>query len=302
MNIHPIHFDKYVFRKGEVIPPELDLRGSIAVTRDSKHQTILHVIFFIAQKIHNFLFGRRDDANMAHWAIILEKSPHDPQTHHMSHSNFPFIQKNTRSYLNPNSKHSRDITELIIYIPKNPLLRAQIAQTAEETVREENKSPFSIGDIVQSFFNKPSVNPSKRTIRRTSLATADALHHDLFKNRRNQPRSLFCTAYASFIGQSSILINSLTQDEKDELSALSRDDLAKKLYKRIKRQNPEDALSCAYWQNPICRLNSRFAMSSFTTSVMDAQSIPKVLKNREFGFRALLFLTPGLPVRKAALA
>jgi len=278
----PVLFDKYVIAKGEKIPESLPLSGAIIVTRDKKHHGWLHKLFFIAQKTHNFLFRRQDDASMAHWAVILERDGDSANRHIVAHAVFPQIQQGIRNYLDPNSLQSKDVTELIVYVPKNGNLRSQIANSADnsacrqeiiKTVQAENgKGQISLSDMFLSFFKKPSLHPSKRTIKRSALTMADLLQKESIRDRKSYKRNLYCTAYATLVLQSSLLINTLSTDEQEKLRQLPRKELSQLLFKRLKKCRLGDKLSEAFWENPICQLNCRFATSSFATSVLDMQA------------------------------
>ncbi len=156
-----IHFDKYTFSKNQPIPDDMQLRGAIGITRDTKHANNLHRFFFVMQKVYHKVHRMKDhDANLCHGMVLLDfkakditaglspvteeptrkkgRAPKKPtvkrvidpnkKMQYLAHGVFRGIVRSHRDYL-----EDKDCTELVVYIPKNEKLRERIAKFAEQS-------------------------------------------------------------------------------------------------------------------------------------------------------------------------
>lgn len=285
----PLRFDKYVFRKGETIPAELDIRGAIAITRDTKHKGWLHVLFYIFQLIQRLFFPKRcRDANMCHGMIILERDTKHTKKLIIAHSVFGGVKTASVNYLSPDTK---DVTELVVYIPKEKNLREKLVWNAHRSAytrpqfrspsagdRDIVKNPFSVADMFGALFSRQSDNPSKQSMRRTALLVADMLLDGQIKNRKEKPRALFCVPYGLMALQGTMLIESLhpadvqilTQETDGKLR--TRMKIADVVFERLKQNATNDPLAQCFWNNPIAKIDGRFATASRTATVLDLHS------------------------------
>ena len=165
-----ILFDRYVIPKGGIVPPYLSLKGAVGITQDLKRSTWLHKIFYLAQKTHCLFFRNNHDPYRAHWMLFIDKDETDPYRHYIAHSVFSGIKRIEKRYIDPKSTHSKDVTSLIIYIPRDSDVRNLLAHHAiitsydaiSTTFIPKNKGSFSIVDMIKSFFKKSSLFPPHR--------------------------------------------------------------------------------------------------------------------------------------------
>lgn len=273
-----IHFDRYCFKKGDTLPSHVDFRGSIAITRDRRVKGFVHQMIYLAQKIYNWLFKKNHDPYMAHGMIIVGTNKNDFLISHATINTRTKIAK--AAYLNPKCPKTKDVTELIVYVPKNSLLREQIGKygeqcsfnshTPERGCKSKEGCRFSIPDMLASISTKPTLHVSKCSIRRACLAAADLLQGRALKDRKNRSRSLDCIGFAALITQASLILHTLSDKKKRNLKKRKRLDIANYLTKQALNKSSE--LAQVITKNPFLRLNARFTTSSFAASILDAQS------------------------------
>jgi hypothetical protein len=294
--IVPAEKSNYLFDRIELpakgsLPKGLDLSGSIAITRDKNHLGWLHQLIYIAQKISAWLFNRKADHELAHGMIVLQHDKNPNKKDHLiiAHSVFDGVHTSSRNYL-----ADEYVTHLIIYIPKDKKLRELLVKYGNQTAynpkvkgedgKTAKKLPeFSICDMIRSLcYNRRYTNEatrSEKVMHRISGVVTDLLLGNQILNKKNRIRNFFCMPYASTILQGSILINSMSQTEIDSLKGNfigpdRREKIAKVIFNRISNKNMDDSLSRTFWENRLCRWNTRFIMSSTASATLDRVSEP----------------------------
>ena len=298
-------------RKKQILDSDY-LSGSIGITRDTKKKGWLHPLLNKGQRLNSFFQGRNADPAMAHGMIILKnavKKEGEDKIHPFvfAHSVFQGIQTAKRDYLQED-----EVTELIIYRPKDAHIRELFCKNAYKTAyvnkRElatpespQQKSPFSIWDLLSSIFRnkkheacaKYGTQPSKRMMKRTALLMADLLLGNQILNRKGNPRALFCMPYAVGILQGSLIMKALDEVGEEAKNKfindkkgvpLARDQLSKKILESIAVTNKEDleqddtfaqALWETYWgDNKMPRIDYRYVMSAYVAKNLDKLCMP----------------------------
>jgi hypothetical protein len=282
---NPPFFDRIVLKAGESIPENLDLQGCIAFTRDANSYGILHKIIYIFQRIIAFFSRKKElfDSYMSHGFIVLKKDQQNKDHLFIAHSIISSVPICTasRNYL-----QKKDVTEVVIYRPRNPEIREMLTrygyQTAytdpsllpdneKEAGAKKGKGSFSVGDMIASIF-VPQTLREKADIRIAYLA-ADLLLGNQFKSVNGKKQeSMFCSPYALSVLQGSVLINAMTGEERKDLVQLAdRAKIAQAIFERFK-QKTEDNISKTYWQNDILRIKTLYAMSAHIGEVLHSMS------------------------------
>lgn len=284
-------FVRYVLPYNSELPRDIDFSGSISINHDRNHVGWLHILVWIVQKIHSWVFGRTIDADFVHGLIITgrDRNPAKPNNLLIAHSAFTGIKSASHDYLHDKDG---DITEMYIYVPKDPRLRQLLSKFGQQTVyipekfleREQPpraKPSFSICDMLESILhNRPLTKNSRRGLKeiaRNANVVADLILGNQLLNKRETARPYFCTAYAYTVLQGSMLVASLTDQEieqikQSERGPRTRAEVAAIIYQRLRTQNPLDALSKTFWTNPLCQVNSRFLLSGYAQQVLDANA------------------------------
>ncbi len=291
-------FDKYTVEANQGHIPDIlkgwKNLGCLAITRDTKHRGYYHIIFYIFQSIHAWITGRKNvDPNINHAMILvnrnnIEDHSRDFITAHAvkdSDKGSGDIKTIRTTYLD-----DYDVTQMIIYVPKEEKLRALLCKNAQQTsclsrslklADDENKKlmKFSFFDIIGTFFR----NKRKQTqIQKVSEAAKERLAYlvadllkgtQIFEKDGVNPRSFICSAYAMSILQGSMIINALTPTDLEELQNIKdRHVLAHKILDYMNDETSEHSLSKCYRNNKVCRLDARFLMSSYAAKRLDKLS------------------------------
>lgn len=286
-------FDKYVFRKDQLIPENLDLRGAICIERDSKHSGWLHKLMFLVQKIHQVLshiFGWREgefDPNLCHGSIIINRvknkdGQYDSNTFIGNHALL-----STGGVSTTTMHFERDnLTELVIYVPKTEALRRALINNSKQTCYDNRAknghtnadriSPFATGDLARCSFHS-NRKPDERIMRRTARAVADLLQGNQFLNKKgDKPRQFFCMPYVTTVLTTGLLASSLTNDERyhlkydDQGKLRSRDELANLIFNQMR--DPNSSLGKAFRTNPINQIDTRFLGTAYIANLFDKAS------------------------------
>lgn len=284
----PILFDKYVIPKGGSIPSYLNVRGAIAITQDKRHKGILHFIFYIIQKIHNYLFGRTDNVSLAHGMVIWGKDGNRPNNLLISHVHKfkKGIVTSSANYLDASNPDNFDVTHLVIWIPRDENLREILAKNAEQSAfnpknpnnRIKEPAKFSVPDILRTIFtSQVHLRPPEDSMKRIALAVADLLLDRHLHNKRNCPRDLYCTPYTMILLQSSLLMEAMSDKDRNEIvEGGDRKMIASRICQRLKTYNSKDPISKIFWKNNLFCLNNRFCTSGYAASLLDSQSAPAI--------------------------
>lgn len=269
-------FDKFVIQKNQVIPPTVNLKGAIAFSRDTNHIGILHKFFYYLQNAYYTIHRQKAcDPNLCHGMVFLRKGEKDPKTVLIAHSVFKGIITSDRDYL-----QDPDLTQLLIYVPKDEKTREIMIKFAEQTSKNPRKHawkkhtymPFSLKDLILSLFHKGD-KPNRRKMRRTALATADLIQGHFINNRRDKPKGLFCTPYAMTLLQSASIVSKLNASEEQQLKASSRKESAKLLYQWL--SDKDHALGREFNKNKLWQYDTRYGMSGTAAALLDTLSAPQ---------------------------
>jgi len=282
----PIEFDKYVFKKDELIPTTLNLKGAICIEKDTKKTGWLHKLMHFIQIIHQCLariFGwtkKRIDPNLCHGSIIMDRVSDTKNIFIGDHS----LLKNGVKTTEMNYHDQKNITHLIVYVPKNQELRDLLIKHAQQTCYEEtgkyghtNKDrigQFPVKDLIMCSFHRPRKKPTKTMQERTARAVADLLMGNQFLDEKGEKaRSFFCIPYLTSVLTASHLIQSLKPGEKELLlmkrdgKERTRDEVAKQIYFSICDRIETNSLSNAYWRNPINQIDTRYLGTSYVAII-----------------------------------
>jgi hypothetical protein len=265
-------FDKFVIQKNQVIPPVVNLQGAVAFSRDTNHVGTLHKFFYYLQNAYYTLHRLNAcDPNLCHGMVFLNKGFKD-KTVLIAHSVFKGILTSDRDYLK-----DPDLTQLLIYVPKDAKTRAIMVKFANQTSRNPRTQawkkhtymPFSLKDLILSLFHSGD-KPNRRKMRRTALATADLIQGHFINNRRDKPKGLFCTPYAMTLLQSASIVSKLDAAEEQQLKIAPRKEAAKLLYEWLSDKN--HALGKEFRNNKLWQYDTRYGMSGTAAALLDTLS------------------------------
>lgn len=269
-------FDKFVIEKNQALPPYLNLQGAVAFSRDTNHIGILHKFFFHLQNIYYTAHHQKAcDANLCHGMVFMGKGLKSDKTVLIAHSVFKGIVTSDRNYL-----EDPDLTQLIIFVPKDAKTREIMVKFAGQTSKNPRKHPwkkhtympFSLKDLILSLFHSGD-RPNRRKMRRTALATADLIQGNFIKNRRDNPKGLFCTPYAMTLLQSASITSKLNADEAEKLKSSDRKEAAKLLYQWLNDKN--HALGREFRKNKLWQYDTRYGMSGAAAALLTMLSAPQ---------------------------
>jgi hypothetical protein len=266
---------------------DLQHLGAIAITQDQKPHTFIHLLFNLVQKIHAFIFRRNKNSTaetaFCHGMIITGKSAKGDKPNNLliAHAVFNGIKTADSNYLNI---PSNDVTELVIYLPKDENLRKllithakQTAFTPEKFLPEGETKKEHVGFSYLNMIRSVANNLRKRTqIKKVSecskqalaYAVADLIKGNQFLDKKGRIQKFFCMSYAMTVLQSSMMINAMPDQTKASLQILSREKVANYVLERINKKS-EDSVSRVYHENKICRLNGSFIMSSYAGKTLN---------------------------------
>ena len=284
-----IQFERIYLAKDQAATK--DLRGSIALTEDTKHVGWLHMIIFICQLINAFFTGQdRKNINLCHGEVILgvnEKKGKEGQLL-LAHSICPGIKTSSED-------HQKDevITGVVIYRPTDEKMRTLIAQFAEQTAanfQKEGLDPkakdfkvkakklvpeFSIYDGITTIFYRQVIKPIASVQRELAYVAADLLKGDKLRDENGDLAAYYCTAYTVALLQGTALIAALTEQEKLKLKGQSRDAIAQHILNRIQANERGDQLAATYRENDVMRYDARHTMTYKAGDLLDNASQQK---------------------------
>ncbi len=261
-------FSRYVIKSNEDLPEGVNLEGAFAITRDANHKGLLHKLIHVAQKVHRFFTGRNEgDKDLCHGMLIINGSI-DRQSIIIAHSVIQGIQTSNYKY-----KQDPEITELVIYVPKDENLREMLVRYGNQTAFThenhrsgeitygEQKPEFSVRDMVMSVFrNGKDYKPSAHTKKRLAYVVADLLKGKQIRDKRKETKSFFCAPYVTLIYQATQIIDAGSFN----IEGKSRDVIADEVLGRLNGD-----LSSLFDDHPLMRLNGRYAMSYNVAMALD---------------------------------
>lgn len=291
-----IEFDKLVFKKEDQdtflnkYSEKYDFNGYIAFSRDDRGLATksfdikgdnvgnwLHIAFVIFQKL-SFLFSSGIDKYIAHGMITFGKNDEEKKLL-IGHAVFGNVKTTKHNYIK-----DPDATGLVAYAPKDEKLRNRIARYTdriaftpqkfrkEGQVYSDVEHKFSLTDLFLCMFHRQK---SEDGYKRTAAVVADLLRSKkdpALRDENGKPRSFFCTPFATSILQGSILIDSISKDERKKLKNMERAELIQTIYKRLKSKDTNDSLYKSFEANEICQLDARFLMSANACRYLDKAS------------------------------
>lgn len=270
-------FDKIVLKTNQNLPENLDLSGSIAFTRDTKHTGWIHKILYIAQRITAFLQQKKEvfDPNYCHGLIILNHDKIKKNNLVIAHSVLgkESIRTASRNYL-----QDREVTELVIYRPRDKKIRELMTQygyqtsytnpkylpeNEREAASKKEKGQFSVANMFISLVTPQKLQ--RKVDARISLLAADLLMGQQFKTANGKKQeAMYCTPYALAVLQGSLVVNALTDKEKITLKNLGdRQLIASALSKRL--DQPDES-----WKNKVFHIKTDYAMSAHVVEILDS--------------------------------
>lgn len=281
-----ITFEKIVLGKDDQVTR--NLKGSVSLTRDDNHTGWLHILIYIGQII-NAIFTGRDlrNVNLCHGQVILgvNKAPGKENHLILAHGLFDGIKTTSEDH-----KTDKIITSVNIYLPVDEKMRNLFVKFAEQTAANFKKegidpkapdfkeqlkrkvAPFSIPDLLLSFFHKQEIKPSEEQRKKAAFAAADLLKGDKLRDASGNFASYYCTAYMMTLLQGTSLVSALSNQELESLSKLSREEIADHLFKRMEMKKEGDFLAATYWENEFMQADARYTMSYFAGDLLDRAS------------------------------
>lgn len=265
-------FEKFIVQKNQSIPPQVNLKGAIAFSRDTNHVGTLHKLFYYFQTVYYQAHRQQKcDPNLCHGMVFMRKGLKD-KTVLIAHSVFKGIVTSDRDYLK-----DPDVTELVIYVPKDEKTRSIMVKFAEQTSKNPRNHPwkkhtympFSLKDLIFSLFFSDD-KPNQRKMRRTASATVDLLQGKFIHNRHNKPKGLFCTPYAMTLLQSASIVSQLTASEEKMLKSLSKDQATQQMLKWL--NDGKHALGKEFKSNKLWQYDTRYGMSGRAAALLDTIS------------------------------
>lgn len=279
-------FDKIIWsKKGCTVNGEtkdiktIDLAGSLVFTQDTTVTGPFHVLIHFAQRLYFLLFGHKNkpiNPFLMHGMIILNRQ--DDGKILYAHSSFGGIKTGCKKYLD-----EPDVTELVIYRPKDDALRGRISTLARQSayVPPKHRSGqkgldldaagrFSYLDNIRSFFIKKQypVIDSQRIKKRLSHAVDDLYHGRTILNRKGKPRDFFCTPYVLTILQAAVLLQNLS----DEDAKAHPNDLANHVFTKLNNSDDNDPIRKCFLEHSFMQLDGRFTMTAYAARVLDGST------------------------------
>lgn len=289
-----VQFAKYEFPYQGHLDPNVSYTGTFAITRDSKHKSLIHRIYSILQCILNFWHKLNIKTDYNHGMVVVRKpelqegaNEDEIMIAHVTGDGMRIEQVN---YLND----SGDATSMVVYAPTDDRLRTLIAKYGLQTAyipekhrtvsdnQSEDKQlvKISLWKIATHWLVKPELRPTPpKNDQRIARAVADLLLGKQFFNEKGDAREPFyCMDYATTVLQSAILIRGLEEDGslehfiKDEKGvALTRNILAAKIHQKLIKEG--ELLHTLFIKNPIMQGDAYNAVSGFIAKQMDKQLI-----------------------------
>jgi hypothetical protein len=292
-------FEKYIWKKennqlydcqNQLVSPDspVEFSGCFAITRDTKHTGWLHKLICLAQKIHSFLFRRQNvDTNYSHGLIIVDGNSQSSKFT-LAHAVIGRgICTTSRDYLKDD-----DITEIVIWKPRDPTIRESLKNHALQTAYTDErfrkpaidygkkKIDFSVVKMGLSVFGNRQEKQRKSIQERVSHIAADLLLGNQLGDRHGVPERMFCIPYVFSVLQGTLLVNSLSEDEKKALqtnpenrnSLEHRNAIANRINERLKTHKLGDPLAATYWNNPLFTHDSSLLMSCDAAKTLDQLS------------------------------
>lgn len=304
-------FTKYVVRSEEELKQlheEGLLEGAFAITGDSKHKGI-HKAFHGAQTVCKVwerissLFRTKTPLNsdLCHGMIIVgwdnTSEMKDRKTKETLYDNDgvtpllndrPILAHSVKtgvktSAINYFTYPDKDVDFISVYVPIDPELQKEIKKNAESACTSSEKvkrSSFSWKNLSLAFFNRQKHgNSSKKMRKDLAYLVADLLMEKPIstKSDENQARSMFCMEFALSMVQASVLTKLFTPEEKSAfVEGKSREEVAKLIYNKLKKEDTEDSISKTYWETKIIRqIDPRYTLSSYGAAILDQVSEKK---------------------------
>lgn len=280
-------FDKIVLKAKSSLPEDLDLKGCIAFTRDTNHKGWLHQLVYIVQKIIACLSRKNAffDTNLSHGFVVLDKDKNKKDYLLLSHA---VIGKTSIRTASRNYLQEDDVTELVIYRPRNQNVRELIAKYGAQTAytdpkylpeaereagAKKGKGQFSLSNMIASLFVRQKLRD--KADKRMAYLAADLLLGNQFKTvNGKEQKAMFCSAYALAVIQGSVLINALTEADREALVQLKdRAQIANAIFGKFK-QKSDGAVSKAYWEDKVLRIKTNYATSAHIGEVLNTISDP----------------------------
>jgi len=285
-------------------------QGSIAVTQDDMHVSLIHKIIYLSQKIHAWFSGRKieaDHLNACHGMVILgkgkpgEKKPHPFLIAHA----YAGVQTSNNDYL-----REKDTTRLLIFRPVDSKVREIYKKNAEKTAFVDRKEQRTALSPKEKHKNSPCdmvwsvVHNQKHAVclkhgpiadrikKRTASLLADCLLDNQPMNDKGKLRSFFCIPYAFSLLQQSVLMASI-DDLGDDIKSnylhnsqgqdLKRSQLIEKIMRAFEKKDTSDRIAERLWNvyssQKLVRMDSEFIMSSYAVKKLNKLSIIPVLGN-----------------------
>jgi len=284
------------------------LKGSLGITKDKKKKGKIHKLIYVFQKSHSFCTrrARNFDPDHCHSFIVIGKgvSPNENRPHPilLTHATWSGIRTANYDYLK-----SREVTSVVFYRALDENLRNSIVDQAKRTAyiedpkrralhpeSAEKKAGFRILDAFTSIFHNKKhkvchkhgkrSKASNALRRRYAYQIADMLLSKQILDRSGRPKSLYCSAYASYVMQRGVL-QRLTEDVSEEVrkafthdkngNPYRRANLAKKLDAALKGKDGSEfgkRLYRVYSESKVLRLDGRYIMSGYVAKTLDKLS------------------------------
>ena len=291
-----VRFTKYEFPYNGSLDPTVSYTGTLAITRDNEHKTLIHKIYSFLQYLLNKCFNINIENDYNHGMIVIRKPALQEGAKQdeliIAHvTGLSGIRTKRVNYLN---YAGNDATSLVVYVPTDDKLRTLLFKYGLQTayVPEKYRAPSgdaaidkqpgrtSIWKISTHWLKKPELRPTPpKDDQRIARAVADLLMGKQFLNKKgNAQEAYYCMDYATTVLQSAILIRglgeeiSLEQFTKDDKGIpLTRDALAAKIHQKLIKKG--DTLHTLFIQNPIMQADASSAVSGFIAKQMDKQLI-----------------------------
>jgi hypothetical protein len=281
-------FEKHVISNQDQLKELHDsgrLRGAFIITGDMKHVGI-HKIFHLVQEVcraiehilglHREKFEFDLNANLCHGMIALGWDEHNPEKNRplLAHSVTNGVKVNAVNYF---TYDDHDVDHMVIYIPKDAMLREEYAANAEKAATHKiGKAPackFAWKKLFLSMFRQQVRNkPTSKMGKELAYAVADVLQNRPISSTSSdkKTRSMFCMEFALLMLQVSVLTKAMSEEEKNSYSKMSRNKAANEIVAKLAYHDEKDTLSNTYWSSKVCtRIDPTCTMSSYGACILD---------------------------------
>ena len=279
-------------------------RGSMSLSLDARHVSLIHKIIYVFQKIHAWLTGRHVDneqASACHGMVILGKGIAGKKKAHpflVAHAFVKGIQTSNNDY-----NQTDEATGLLIYRPVDGRVREIYKHMAEQTAFVDNvkqrtalspkerhqNSPWK---MALSFFHNKKHSaclqhgPIRQGIKKKIASlVADTLLGSQPRDAKGHLQSFFCAPYALSLLQAALFMKEIDTVEEEmkkqflqdrEGHLLSRKKLIDRIVFSFEKEDKDNGVASKFWKlfstQKLVRLDAEYMMPCYAIKYLNKLS------------------------------